>query len=87
MFLQIIVYNFRFFFIFNFVFKLFFSLDRKEPKDQDYQKKSGNSSARFPEILKLAPTSSGLKQSEFRTFCLPEFSLIFSEGQQNLTLN
>ncbi len=73
--------DFPVFFIFNVVLILFFSLDRKEPKDQDYQKKSGNSTVRFTEILKLAPTPSGLRQSEFQAFCSPEFSLIFSKGR------
>ncbi len=57
MFLFIIGYNLRLFFIFNFVLIMFFSLDRKEPKDQDYQKKSENSTAHFTEILKLAPST------------------------------
>jgi hypothetical protein len=35
---------------------LFFSLDRKEPKDQDCQKKSENSTVRVTEILKLTRT-------------------------------
>ena len=35
---------------------LFFSLDGKEPKDQDYQKKSENSTVRVTEILKLPRT-------------------------------
>ena len=35
---------------------LFFSLDGKEPKDQDCQKKSENSTVRVTEILKLTRT-------------------------------
>jgi hypothetical protein len=35
---------------------IFFSLDRKETKDQDLQKKSVNSLAHFAEILKLSRT-------------------------------
>jgi len=35
---------------------LFFSLNGKEPKDQDYQKKSENSTVRVTEILKLPRT-------------------------------
>jgi len=35
---------------------LFFSLDGKEPKDQDCQKKSENSTVRVTEILKLMRT-------------------------------
>jgi hypothetical protein len=33
---------------------LFFSLDGKEPKDQDYQEKSENSTVRSTKILKLS---------------------------------
>jgi hypothetical protein len=58
---------------------LFFSLDRKEPKDHGFQKKPVNSAAHFIEILKLT-ASRRFRQSEFQPFHSPEFPLIFSEG-------
>ena len=63
---------------------MFFCLDAKEPKNQDCQKKSGNSTANFTEILKLT-TSWRFKQSEFLTFRSPEFLTIFSEGRAKKT--
>ncbi len=60
------------------VFYMFFCLDAKEPKNQDCQKKSGNSALRLAKILKLArtqwsnsdhsyfaSTECGLRQKEF----------------------
>jgi hypothetical protein len=59
---------------------LFFSPDRKEQKDHDYQKKLGKLTAYFTEILKLT-ASWRFKQSEFHPFRSPDFLLIFSEDQ------
>jgi len=44
------------FLIFYYQYSPFFSLDRKEPKGQDCQKKSENSTVRVTEILKLTRT-------------------------------
>jgi hypothetical protein len=60
---------------------MFFFLDKKEPKNQDCQKKSDNSSAHYTKILKLT-ASWRFKQSEFWTFRSPELLLIFSQGRR-----
>jgi len=44
---------------------LFFSLERKEPKVQDCQKKSENSTVRVTEILKLVPTGRDSNSQNF----------------------
>jgi hypothetical protein len=59
---------------------LFFFLDKKEPKNQDLQKKFEKSTARSTEILKLT-ASWRFIQKESLSFRLPEFFQTFSEGR------